>query len=80
MNIFDLDRLGERINQLDHADELYNCTAQLVIAAYSLTAALSAITRSEHHTEQERVAIDVAIAHRDETLAALKAFELQPPR
>lgn len=75
MNIFDLDQLGERICQLDHDDELYNCTAQLVLAAHALTAAMSAITRCEHHSEQERVAIDVALGYRDETLTALKAFE-----
>lgn len=80
MNIFDLDQLGERLVELDHDDELYNCTAKLVMSASALTTALSAITRCEHHSEQERVAIDVALAYRDETLAALKAFDKQPPR
>lgn len=33
MNLLDLDWLGERICDLDHQDELYNSTAQLVLAA-----------------------------------------------
>lgn len=36
MNIFDLDQLGERLVDLDDNQELYNCTAQLVIAANRL--------------------------------------------
>lgn len=33
MNTFDLDTLGERLVDLDKNDELFNCTAQLVLAA-----------------------------------------------
>lgn len=33
MNIFQLDQLGERLLRLDQDGELFNCTAQLVMAA-----------------------------------------------
>lgn len=38
MNIFDLDTLGERLVDLDKNDELFNCTAQLVLAADAMHA------------------------------------------
>ncbi len=47
MNVFALPELGMRLVELDENDELYNCTAQLVLAANELWRALDHECQSE---------------------------------
>jgi len=62
MNILDLDRLGDRLYQLDQDDELYQCTAQLVLAAHGTMTRL---------TQGDTAAVVLAL---ENLKAALKPF------